>query len=153
MIVRIRGRALRRLQRAYSDAPSSTPSSTPSSSPKPAIDAVRDKDHRLYGGLKSWDILTEESSTHARRDKTTNPLWHAWQLATASAVPIGLLLYCRSVEDSARARAPRIATLGAQGESASEASGTEVAGPGTAQPASLADLERRLERIERRLAG
>ncbi len=113
---------------------------------KTPLDAVRQRDTVRYGGLNSLEILTSEHHAHDVRDMTQKPLWHVWQLATASAVPLGLWIYLKQVEAVER---------GAVGK---ERNGTEdvVRDEGmTASPAqlatSLADLEQRLARIEQRL--
>ena len=165
MIIRIRDdriavpvRALhavfrRRQRRAFASSSSSSTNS------------VKARDEALYGGLKSFSMLTSELPTdhHAARDMTTKPLWHAWQLLTAGAVPVGLWLWLEHVEGKAKERL-RILTdtdgadtgNGNGGENAEiDDAPTESEAPIRSDtPTSLAALEafeRRLARIERQL--
>ena len=121
---------------------------------------VKARDEALYGGLKSFSMLTSELPTdhHAARDMTTKPLWHAWQLLTAGAVPVGLWLWLEHVEGKAKERV-RILTDTDGAETKKNGNGGEVIDEApTAAPvdtptslAALEAFERRLTRIERRL--
>lgn len=159
MIIRIRDdriavpvRALhavfrRRKRRAFASSSSSSTNS------------VKARDEALYGGLKSFSMLTSELPTdhHAARDMTTKPLWHAWQLLTAGAVPVGLWLWLEHVEGKAKERVRILTdTDGAENGNGNGGENVEIDDapirPDT--PTSLAALEafeRRLARIERQL--
>lgn len=52
---------------------------------------------RLYGGLRSWDILVSESS-QGRPDPTSSKAWHAWQLFTATLPALAIYLISTSQE-------------------------------------------------------
>ena len=166
MIIRIRDdriavpvRALhavfrRRQRRAFASSSSST-------------NSVKARDEALYGGLKSFSMLTSELPTdhHAARDMTTKPLWHAWQLLTAGAVPVGLWLWLEHVEGKAKERLRILTdTDGAENGNGNGGENVEIDDAPTETereapirsdtPTSLAALEafeRRLARIERQL--
>lgn len=52
---------------------------------------------RLYGGLRSWDILVSESS-QGRSDPTSSKAWHAWQLFTATLPALAIYLISTAQE-------------------------------------------------------
>ncbi len=138
-------RSLRSLRRAYSTGEAA----------KTPLDEVKKRDELRYGGLKSWDILTSERHAQDVRDVTQKPLWHAWQLAAASVVPLGLWLYLKRVET--RERVLRTGHVdGQHGVKEQDGIHDGVHEAGTAaSPAqlatSLAKLEQRLARIEKQL--
>ena len=126
------------------------------------LDAVKAKDERIYGGLKSWDILTSERHAHGVRDVTQKPLWHVWQLLTASAVPICAWYYLEQVEASGR-RAGLVALEERDDDPHTQPQGQQQDGTlqGTQQShiettsaqlaESLSRLEQRIAHVERRL--
>ena len=130
-----------------------------------STNSVKARDEALYGGLKSFSMLTSELPTdhHAARDMTTKPLWHAWQLLTAGAVPVGLWLWLEHVEGKAKERVRILTdTDGADNGNGNGGENVEIDDAPTEReapirsdtPTSLAALEvfeRRLARIERQL--
>ncbi len=145
MIPRIFIRTLRSQRRVYSAG----------DGPKTPLDAVKKRDELRYGGLKSLDILTSERHAHDVRDMTQKPLWHAWQLFTASVVPFGLWIYLEQVEagergaengsrDGSRDVEPSVVESDGIREDGTASSPTQLA-------TSLAKLEQRLARVEQRL--
>ncbi len=150
MIPRIFCRTLRSQRRAHSAGDGA----------KTPLDAVKKRDNVRYGGLKSWDILTSEHHARDVRDMTQKPLWHVWQLVTASAVPLGLWLYLEQVEAGERGAVGNATVIGSGTGSENGEHGVVeqdvVRDGGTAASpiqlaTSLAKLEQRLARVEQRL--
>lgn len=69
-------------------------------SSKDIQDAIKSKDERVYGGLKSWDILVSESS-YGKSEPATSKSWHAWQLFTATLPALAIYLISTSQEEQA----------------------------------------------------
>lgn len=55
---------------------------------------------RVYGGLKSWDILVSETS-QGRAAPISSKAWHAWQLFTATLPALAIYLISTSQEEQA----------------------------------------------------
>lgn len=55
---------------------------------------------RLYGGMRSWDILVSESAQR-KPSPTSSKAWHAWQLFTATLPALAIYLISSSQEERA----------------------------------------------------
>lgn len=53
---------------------------------------------RLYGGLRSWDMLVSETSSQSKPSPTMSKAWHVWQLFMAG-LPAVVLFWMSSSQE------------------------------------------------------
>lgn len=89
-------RAHRWLKRLHVHTPIGSTRPSPSQSRNGHDDAVKARDERLYGGMKSLDIVLEDGGKAPWKSWK----WHAWQSIAATLPALGIYLTAKYIEST-----------------------------------------------------